>query len=94
MKDQRLNRLLAAARMSSPSEPAGAMPGPLQTRILAHWRAGPLRTWSLAFVLRGGLALAAVLMLACIVWSIEAAGDDPPSEIALANYELRVDVMP
>ena len=43
---------------------------------------------------RGALACAAVVMLASIAWSFGELMHGPEDEVAVANYELREDVMP
>jgi hypothetical protein len=94
--DLKLHRLFAAARSAPPALETGAMPGPLQTRVLAHWRAAaaaePGR--SLALVFRAALVCAAIVMLVSVAWSFGDLTHDPESDVAIANYELREDVMP
>lgn len=94
-RDVQLNRLFEKARLAPPRPEPGAMPFQLHRRVLAHWRA---RTEEepgsgLALVLRGALACAALVMMASIVWSLGDLTHDPENEVAIANYELRADVM-
>ncbi|HEY2951406.1 MAG TPA: hypothetical protein VGK40_02420 [Verrucomicrobiae bacterium] len=91
-----LNRLFAAARRAPPAEEAAAMPGPLKTRVLAHWRAAAAAEAgrSLALVFRTALVCAAIVMLVSVAWSFGELTHDPENEVAIANYELREDVMP
>jgi hypothetical protein len=94
--EMQLNRLFAAARMAPPADEAAAMPGPLQTRVLAHWRAAAAAEAgrSLALVFRAALVGAAIVMLLSVAWSFGVLTHDPENEVAIANYELREDVMP
>lgn len=90
-----LQRLFAAARQSTPAPEHEAMPGHLRTRVLAHWRSGGLAGdvgRGLALMFRGALACAAAVMLVSIVWSFSAG--ETENDVALANFELRTDVMP
>ena len=43
---------------------------------------------------RNAFACAAIVMLASIAWSFADLANDPESDVAVANYELRADVMP
>ena len=93
--DLKLNRLFAAARSAPPARETGAMPGPLKTRVLAHWRAAAAEPGrSLALVFRAALVCAAIVMLVSVAWSFGDLTQDPESDVAIANYELREDVMP
>jgi hypothetical protein len=69
----------------------------LKTRLLAYWRASawPDRAGhSLALVFRNALMCAAAVMLATVIWSYKELAFDPQNDVAVANFELREDVMP
>ena len=71
------------------------MSGALKTRILAHWRsAEETAGHHLAVIIRVALGCAAALMIASIAWSSMGLEDDDYGDVAIANYELRSDVMP
>jgi hypothetical protein len=91
-----LDRLFAAARAAAPEAPE-AMPAYLQRRILEQWRAGV--PWadagrSLAQMFRGALIGATMVALLSIAWSVRDLADEPENDEAMANYELRADLMP
>lgn len=93
-----LQRLFKAAQ-AAPAEAPAAMPAHLQTRLLAHWRAGaePEDFWSslaLALVCRRALVCAGVLMALSIAWSCRELMAQPESDVAIANYELRASLLP
>ena len=93
----RLNRLFKAARMAPAPDDTEVMPGHLKTRVLAHWRSGAAEGETrrgLAWVFRCALICAGVLMLASVAWSFGELAYDPEDDVAIANYELRADVMP
>ena len=93
--DVRLNRLFAAARQASESGRTPAMSGALKTRILSHWRsAEETAGHHLAVIIRVALGCAAALMIASIAWSSMGLDEDDYGDVAIANYELRSDVMP
>lgn len=95
-RDVRLNRLFDTARLAMPPNRPGAMPLHLKRRVIARWRAegAEERNPGVAWVFRGALACSALVMLATIVWSLAELTQDPADDVAIANYELRVDVMP
>jgi hypothetical protein len=96
MLEDRLRRLFAIAK-GAPEEPRPAMPEPLKTRLLAHWRAGTLAgdTWpGLALMFQRGLICAGLAMAASVAWSYGELTRVPDNDLAIANYELRADVMP
>ena len=93
--DVPLKRLFAAARQAADSTEPAAMSGALKTRILAHWRsAEETAGHHLAMMIRVALGCAAALMIASIAWSSMGLDDDDDGDVAIANYELRSDVMP
>ena len=93
--DVPLKRLFAAARQATDSSEPAAMPGVLKTRILAHWRsAEETAGHHLAVIIRVALGCAAALMIASIAWSSMGLEDEDDGDVAIANYELRSDVMP
>jgi hypothetical protein len=91
-----LVRLFRAAQRAPvlSSEP---MPENLKTRILAHWRSGGQAEEHfvlLALLFRRALIGAAVVMFLCVVWSYQGLISPPENDVALANYELREDLLP
>jgi hypothetical protein len=94
--DEMLRQLFAAAK-AAPADAPEAVPSHLQTRVLAHWRAGAAGTdsWAgLAAVLRGALFCAGVAMVLCVAWSYSELTDVHDNDVAISNYELRADLMP
>jgi hypothetical protein len=91
--DQPLNRLLQAAAKVPPT-PAGPMPAALQTRVLAHRRQGAddLLALGLALLCRRALVGAALLMAACVAWSVVT--EEPDDEVTVANHALYADLNP
>lgn len=94
-RDVQLKRLFETARLAPPQREDSAMPWQLKRRVLTSWRAGVEEEagTNLALVFRGALACAAVVMLASIAWSLGELAHDPENDVAIANYELRADVM-
>lgn len=91
-----IEQLFALARQARP-EPVGNICPHLQTRVLAHCRSSQSAgetTGSLNLLLRRATVCAALLMLASIIWSYSAAEFQLEEDLALANLELREDVMP
>ena len=95
-RDVRLNRLFDTARLARPEGEPGAMPLHLKRRVLNKWRAeaSEERGRSMTVIFRGAFACAAIVMFATIAWSFADLAYDPESDVAIANYELRADVMP
>jgi len=94
--DLRLRRLFKAA-CRTPEPAIDPMPDHLQTRILAHWRAGARPEDSLLLLglfFRRALIGAALVMFVCIAWSYHGLTTQPDSEIALVNYEVQEDLLP
>src|SRR5262245_51157892 len=90
-----LERLFQAARLAPwPDEPV-EMPGPLKTRLLAHWRSA-FETGDgirpLLNLFRRALVCSAVAMLFCIAWSYPDLSLQPDTDEVLANLELRADL--
>ena len=94
-RETRLNRLFETARIA-PAPAAGQMPGHLKTRVIAHWRAAVTEEAGrgLARVFRFALLGAATIMAMSVAWSYAELAYDPDDDVAVANYELREDVMP
>lgn len=95
-RNVKLTRLFETARLSpSRTLPAG-MPLRLQNRVLTTWRKSRLDDSSagMTLVFRAGLACASVVMLATIAWSFGELAYDPDNDVAIANYQLRADVIP
>jgi hypothetical protein len=97
MKDDtnKLNRLFAMARAAG-EEPADEMPGFLKARILARLgrNAEIDDAWStLVTVFRRGLVCAGLVAIFAVAWSFAEPGDASLNDEAMANYELRTEVM-
>jgi hypothetical protein len=95
-RDEMLRQLFAAAK-AAPVEAPEPVSSHLQTRVLAHWRAGAAGhdSWAgLAAVLRGALVCAGVAMMLCVAWSYSELTDVHDNDVAISNYELRADLMP
>jgi hypothetical protein len=92
-----LNRLFDAARLARSSDDNAVMPGYLQAAVLRGWRRGwaslPVAP-SLIIVFRRALMCATLVMLASIAWAFSALTHPPENDVAIANFELRFDVMP
>lgn len=91
-----LERLLAAARAVG-DEPEVALPGYLRTRLLAQWRSGSgpdEAMQGLILLFRRALICAGIFMIVCVALSYHELTRPPESDVAIANYELRADVMP
>ena len=93
--ESKLQRLFAMAR-SAGEEPAEEMPGFLKTRILAGCRVGAdlEESWSmLVTVFRRALVCAGLAAIIAVAWSMVDSNDMSLNDEALANYELRAEVM-
>ena len=91
-----LRQLFAAAK-AAPALAPEPMAAHLQTRVLAHWRSGEPGhdAWAgLATVFRGALVCAGVAMVLCVAWSYSELTETSDNDVAIANYELRADLMP
>jgi hypothetical protein len=86
-------RLLKAARQSRQETPA-AMPFPLESRILAGWRASaPEEDWlRLASFFRRAVICAGLVMVASIGWSQLSNAREVP--VALANLASNIQIVP
>lgn len=95
-RDVRLERLFDTARLALPQNEAEAMPLYLKRRVLSQWRTGAAEegTRGMPWVFRSALICAAVVMFASIAWSLGELTGEADNDVAIANYELRVDVMP
>ena len=95
-RDEMLRQLFAAAKVAPADAPEAVSPH-LQTRVLAQWRAGGAGAdaWAgLAAVFRGALFCAGVAMALCVAWSYNELTNVHDNDVAIANYELRADLMP
>ena len=93
--NSKLERLFALARAAD-GEPADEMPGFLEARILAHWRAGAevADAWSaLVTVFRRGLVCAGLVAMLAVAWSFADSSDASLNAEAMANYELQAEAM-
>ena len=92
----RLNRLLAVARAAPAAEQTAGLSLRLQRRVLAQWRRveGNDTAAGQALLCRRALACAAIVMMVTVAWAIGALTQEPENDFAIANYELRADVMP
>lgn len=91
-----LPRLLTLARQAPP-ERLEPMPAHLPIRVLACWQTSNRQVESVQALHRlfqQAALCAALLMLASIAWSYSAAEWEEADDLALANLELRADVMP
>lgn len=91
-----LQRLFDAAK-GAPEAAGAAMPEHLKTRLLAHWRAGSpaAEVWpGLALMFRRAVICAGLAMAVCVAWSYGELTRVPDNDLAIANFELRADVMP
>ena len=97
MKNEaKLQRLFVAARLAGEA-PVEDMPEHLKTRILADWRVGSEieDAWgALVVVFRRGLACASLVMLIALAWTYAASENIPMNDEALANFELRAQLLP
>ena len=95
-RDDTLDRLFNAAK-GAPEQPCAAMPDHVKTRVLAYWRSGTPTgdAWAgLVLVFRRALICAGIAMTVCVAWSYSELTRVPDNDLAIANYELRTDVMP
>ena len=91
--EDKLDRLFALARQAPPADEQ-AVSAHWQTRVLAFWRPANAQgeLWSFLHArVRGGFVCAAVLMFACILWSLNTPDQDTDNDFDLASFELRVD---
>jgi hypothetical protein len=88
-------RLLKAARQSRQETPA-AMPFPLESRILAGWRASaPEEDWlRLASFFRRAVICSGLVMVASIGWSQLSNAREVPGAVALANLASNIQIVP
>ena len=97
MKNEaKLQRLFAAARLTG-EEPVEDMPEHLKRRILADWRIGSEidDAWrAIVVVFRRGLVCASLVMLVALAWTYAASENIPMNDEALANFELRAQLLP
>ncbi len=94
--DERLRRLLKAAAKASPEVPSEPPLG-LETRVLAHWRAGGVDDDAVsvfAFFRRAVLGAGLVLVL-CAAWSLlETGGSVTGDEAARLDYDIQMSLNP
>ena len=90
-----LKRLLKAAGKSQRETP-GAMPFPLEARILAGWRSSvPEEDWSwLASSFRRAVICAVLVMVVSIGWSQFSTAREVPGALALSNLAQSVQIVP
>ena len=90
-----LDRLFQAAK-AAPLDPIPPLPAYLPARVLAHGRG---RGWAddsfagLIPLFRRAFALGATIMVVSIAWSYAEIAADTDDE-AIANFEVRADVLP
>jgi hypothetical protein len=91
-----VERLLRAAKRGGAlTEGQESIPPHLKTRLLAHWRSRETpEDWFLPLALRRALICAGLVMMLCIVYSSSELLNDPDNDVALANFELRENVLP
>jgi hypothetical protein len=94
--DQMLQRLLDAAG-KAPSEAVAPPPLDLQTRVLAHWRAGKTEDESIsvfAFFRRAVLGASLVLALSA-AWSLaQLRAGSASDEAARLDYQIQMSLNP
>ena len=94
--DETLQELLNAAAKAAP-EAAAAAPLGLETRVLAHWRAGGTDDESVslfAFFRRAMLGASLVLVLSA-AWSLSrSGGNGTGDEAALLDYDIQMSLNP
>jgi hypothetical protein len=90
-----LKRLLKAAGNAERETP-GAMPFPLEARILAGWHSStPEENWSdMAGYFRRAVACAVLVMVASIGWSQFTNAREVPGATALANLAQEIQIVP
>jgi hypothetical protein len=94
--DETVHRLLNAAA-KAPSEAPTAPPLGVETRVLAHWRAGTADddSASLFAFFRHAMVGASLVLVLSAVWSLsQASGGAPGDEAALLNYEFQKGLNP
>lgn len=94
--ENQLRRLFRSA--AAASEPKSEAPSHwLEERVIARWRHGlrpdELLGWPV-FVFRRALACAFVLMLLAVGYSFQHSDETPANEIALAEYETQLTMLP
>ena len=90
-----LQKLLAAARRTPQADP-GPLPQALETRVLARWRSGPVRDEAvpLAVLFRQALVCAGLVMLLSIGWNYLESRGEAAGTLAVAHYEMTVEMLP
>jgi hypothetical protein len=93
--DPALDRLLRAAAQA-PKNVATSPSFALETRVLAHWKAGETGDDAafLAGQFRRAIVCASLVMVLSIAWSWLAHLNDSPSKTALAKYALALQLRP
>jgi hypothetical protein len=95
-RNDQLQRLFEAAKVAARESPE-AIPNGLKARILAQWRSTMEmdEAWRiLMFWFRRALFCASLVMVLSLVWWAQDMTSGPPSDLAIANYEVRSDLMP
>ncbi len=92
--DHQLRRLLKAA--AAAPRVSGAVPFALETRVLAHWRSSPAEEAAEipAGLFRWAVMAAGLVMLVSIALNYRAIETDPPSELAIADYAITMNLTP
>lgn len=95
MKPDYWQRLAQAARLA-PAQLPPPLPFGFDTRVLANWRAqrdsGEGLPW--VFLLRAGVAGAALIMLVSLALNYQALQEQEPSARALANSAIQMSMLP
>jgi hypothetical protein len=94
--DETVQRLLDAAA-KAPAEAPIAPPLGLETRVLAHWRAGTVDDDSASLIafLRQAVVGASLVLALSAVWSLsQPTGSTAGDEAALLNYEFQKGLNP
>ena len=90
-----LQKLLAAAGQAPHAGP-GPLPPDIEMRVLAAWRCGPARDEAapLAALFRQALVCAGLVMLLSIGWNYLGSRGEAAGTLAVAHYELTVEMLP
>ena len=94
--DESLLRLLSAAAKVTAEAPV-APPLGLETRVLAHWRAGRVddESASLFAFFRHAMVGASLVLVLSAAWSLSRpAGGTPGDEAALLDYDIQMSLNP
>jgi len=94
--DENMLKRLFKAASKSQQEAAGAMPFPMQARVLAGWRSLAPESEALALVgmFRKAVICGVLVMAVSIGWSQLRDTHEVPGAVALVNLEKVIQVVP